>query len=312
MDYGPYRIPNLRSLIVFESAARHGNFSKAAGELHTSQPAVSRHIASLEEQLSTKLFERSRSGVTLTDAGERFRDAVVAGLRVIHSGVAEAISQSDGKQVVITCSHDISHLVIFPRFDALQDAVGEETRVRLLTYRDDPREQTNDPLTDVEVIWSKANPFPDMAAEETAILFNEEVQLICSPDFAAAHAETLAKPMTEWSGLTVLDFKRPNQGWITWTDWCSRSEQPFPPLLRESFDTYIQVLEAAATGRGVALGWRTCIDPYLDTGALVMLDDAFVQFDGRLFAALTAKGRKNPFARTCFVFFMRWAFNRGT
>ena len=312
MDRGLYRIPKLSSLIAFESAARNGNFSKAAGELNTSQPAVSRHIASLEKQLSTKLFNRSRSGVTLTDAGQRFRDAVVAGLGVIHAGTAEAITQSDGERVVVTCSHDISHLVIFPRFDALQDAVGKETRVRLLTYRDYPRVQPNDPLTDVEVIWSDANPFPHVAAEETAILAKEQVQMVCSPDYATAHAQTLAKPMAEWQGLTVLDFKRPNQGWVTWTDWYSGSEQPFPPLRHESFDTYIQVLEAAAAGCGIALGWRACIGQYLGTGALVMLDDDFVHFNGRLLAVLTAKGRKNPVALKCLEFFQRWAFDRGT
>ena len=55
---------------------------------------ISRHISSLEIQLSVRLFERSRSGVSLTDAGHHFRDAVVTGLRVIHAGAAETASLS--------------------------------------------------------------------------------------------------------------------------------------------------------------------------------------------------------------------------
>ena len=312
MDRGIYRIPKLSSLIFFESAARHGNFSKAASELQTSQPAVSRQIARLEKELSTKLFERSRSGVTLTDSGRRFRDAVVAGLGVIHAGAAEAVNQSNGNQVVVTCSHDISHLVIFPRYDALQDAVGEETRIRLLTYRQYPKIQPDDPLTDLEVIWNVSNVVQGMSTDNSATLFSEHVQLICSPDYAAAHADTIAKPFAEWRGLTLLDLKRPNQGWATWSDWYSKAECPFPPLRHQGFDTYIQVLEAAATGRGIALGWRNCIEQYVNTGALVMLNDAFVEFEGRLVATLTTKGRKNPVARKCLEFFKRLGLDRDT
>ena len=94
-NQGLYRIPSGSALIAFESAARHENFSRAASELCTSQAVISRHILSLETQLSVRLFERSRSGVSLTDAGHHFRDAVVTGLRVIHDGAAETASLSD-------------------------------------------------------------------------------------------------------------------------------------------------------------------------------------------------------------------------
>ena len=95
---GQYRIPSEGALIAFESAARHENFSRAASELGTSRTVISRHISSLETQLSVRLFERSRSGVSLTDAGHHFRDAVVTGLRVIHSSAAEIASLSDDTQ----------------------------------------------------------------------------------------------------------------------------------------------------------------------------------------------------------------------
>ena len=86
---GQYRIPSEGALIAFESAARHENFSRAASELGTSPAVISRYISSLETQLSVRLFERSRSGVSLTDAGLHFRDAVVTGLRVIHAGARD-------------------------------------------------------------------------------------------------------------------------------------------------------------------------------------------------------------------------------
>ncbi|MGB0977226.1 MAG: LysR substrate-binding domain-containing protein [Prolixibacteraceae bacterium] len=55
--------------IVFLSVARQLNFTKAAEELHISQPAVTKHIKLLEESLETTLFERKGNRIALTDEG---------------------------------------------------------------------------------------------------------------------------------------------------------------------------------------------------------------------------------------------------
>ncbi|MCF2488774.1 LysR substrate-binding domain-containing protein [Dyadobacter sp. CY347] len=57
-------------LQVFNTVARRLNFTKAAAELYITQPAVTKHIHELENQLNTKLFERNGSRVKLTQAGE--------------------------------------------------------------------------------------------------------------------------------------------------------------------------------------------------------------------------------------------------
>lgn len=59
-------------LHVFISVAQHLSFTKAAGELHISQPAVSRHIQELESTYKVQLFERTGSKITLTAVGETF------------------------------------------------------------------------------------------------------------------------------------------------------------------------------------------------------------------------------------------------
>ena len=104
----PYRIPPANALIAFENAARHANFTLAARELRTSQAAARRQIGKRETWLSARLFERSRAGATLTDAGVRFQDGVAAGLAAIHRGAAEAAELSNAGQVVIACSHETS------------------------------------------------------------------------------------------------------------------------------------------------------------------------------------------------------------
>lgn len=59
-------------LKVFDTVARKLNFTKAAEELHISQPAVTKHIKEIETQLSTQLFERNGTKIKLTEAGEVF------------------------------------------------------------------------------------------------------------------------------------------------------------------------------------------------------------------------------------------------
>ncbi len=60
----------LRQLKVFESVARHLNYTRAAGELHLSQPAVSMQVKQLEDSLGVALLEQLGKRVHLTEAGQ--------------------------------------------------------------------------------------------------------------------------------------------------------------------------------------------------------------------------------------------------
>ena len=298
---GPYRIPPTSALIAFESAARHGNFSRAARELRTSQSAISRHIASLERQLSTRLFHRSRTGVSLTDAGSRYRDAVAIGLGAIHAGAAEVAELSSVEQVelVIACSDEISHLFLMPRYDALQKALGEQVRIRLLTYQHNIRYLPPTPVADVLLTWDQATNTP----EDCAVILKEKLSPLCSPGYAALHAETLRRPVTDWSKLTFLDTSRTNEGWTSWDEWFDVVGRPSPEPRYANYDNYTYILEAAAAGQGIVLGWRHFIERYLESGALISLDDKFVETDNRFCAVVTKKGRQRPLARKCMNFF---------
>ena len=59
----------LRQLKVFESVARHLSFTRAAEELHLSQPAVSMQIKQLEEHVGVSLLEQFGKRNYLTEAG---------------------------------------------------------------------------------------------------------------------------------------------------------------------------------------------------------------------------------------------------
>ena len=59
-------------LRCFIEVARQLNFARAAETLYISQPAVSRQIHALENELGVRLFDRTRHVVALTSAGESF------------------------------------------------------------------------------------------------------------------------------------------------------------------------------------------------------------------------------------------------
>lgn len=68
---------NSQQIEYFLEVVRQGSFTKAAKILFTSQPSLSRQITKLEEELGTSLFNRSRSGVALSQMGQKYYDVFV-------------------------------------------------------------------------------------------------------------------------------------------------------------------------------------------------------------------------------------------
>ena len=60
---------DIRILRYFLTVAKEQNFTKAAEQLHITQPTLSRQLAALEEELGTDLFIRGSRSITLTEAG---------------------------------------------------------------------------------------------------------------------------------------------------------------------------------------------------------------------------------------------------
>lgn len=88
---------DLRQLRYFTAVARHGSISVAAQAVHIAQPALTRQMQALEDELGTLLFERTTRGVTLTDAGRQLledadkllEDAAAAAQRAQRAGRGE-------------------------------------------------------------------------------------------------------------------------------------------------------------------------------------------------------------------------------
>lgn len=88
-----------RQIEYFVAVVDHGGFSRAAAEIHITQPALSQGIAQLEKELGTLLFRRTTRGVVLTAAGkaaiEPARQAL-RGLGSVQTAVSEVMGVTGG------------------------------------------------------------------------------------------------------------------------------------------------------------------------------------------------------------------------
>ena len=70
---------------IFYTVANNKNITKAAEELNISQPAISKSIKNLEEQLGGQLFVRTKRGVILTNEGREFYNYIKQAIEYISS-----------------------------------------------------------------------------------------------------------------------------------------------------------------------------------------------------------------------------------
>ncbi|MBX2884965.1 MAG: LysR family transcriptional regulator [Granulosicoccus sp.] len=92
---------NLRWLKDFIAVAELGSFSRAAESRAITQPAMSRHIKGLEDQLGFQLIDRSIFPATLTTAGQKFYALSLTMLEEFDQGVSEILKQSESDAGVI-------------------------------------------------------------------------------------------------------------------------------------------------------------------------------------------------------------------
>lgn len=107
-------LPPLNALVVFEAAARHGNFTRAAEELAVAQPAVTRHIAKIEDWIGSTLFRRRGSRVELTQKGRDLAEISTSVFDRLELGVRD-LARSAGQDLIVGSSFGVAHLWLMPR-----------------------------------------------------------------------------------------------------------------------------------------------------------------------------------------------------
>jgi LysR family transcriptional regulator, benzoate and cis,cis-muconate-responsive activator of ben and cat genes len=122
----------LRHLRYFVAVAEAENVSRAALKLHVSQPALSRQIRDLEEELGFKLLERSAKSVRLTEAGRVFLTESRAALQRVDDAVnaARMIATGSRSELHVGYAPTLTVRLLPPALRAFQNAMPA-VRVKL-------------------------------------------------------------------------------------------------------------------------------------------------------------------------------------
>ncbi len=112
----------LRQLRYFLAIAEHGTFSKAASKVFVAQSALSHQLAQLEDELGARLFERSRRGAELTEAGVVFHAYALSILRQVEDAASSVsgLTDSPAGKVVFGIPHSASQALALPLLNAVR------------------------------------------------------------------------------------------------------------------------------------------------------------------------------------------------
>lgn len=260
------RLPPLASVRVFEAAARHENFTRAAGELGMTQAAVSYQIRLLEERLGLSLFTRSRQRVILSAAGRRIAPALSAAFDSIADAFS-ALVDEDESVLSIDTAQTFATNCLAGRLGAFQIerpelAVRLHTTSRLVDFaRDD---------ADVAIRMGRG-PWPGLRQD---FLFHLHSTPMCSPDYRDRHG--IERP----DDLLRLNRLNPQDEW--WTLWLTRAgvAEPEPGAAGIRLDSQVAEGQAALAGHGVGMLTPMFWKAELASGRLV-----------QLFSLVTCEGR---------------------
>jgi LysR family glycine cleavage system transcriptional activator len=267
------RLPPLNALRAFEAAARHLNFSRAAEELTVTPGAVSQQIQNLEDYVGAPLFKRTPRGLLLTDSAQMALPA----LREAFDRLAEAASlltaAVDGRRLTLTAPPSFAAKWLVPRLGRFE-AKHPQVDVWLSADMDLVDFATSD--VDLAIRYG-AGPYPGL---EAIRLINETVLPVMSPELMASHPvrtpADLANHVLLHDGSPDADESCPD--WQMWL--AARGVRGLDANRGPRFNQSSLVIEAAVSGRGVALAKRTLAQDDLDAARLLapMPDPTIVDF----------------------------------
>lgn len=241
------RLPPLNSLRVFESAARHLSFTKAAEELHVTPGAVSQQIKALEDFIGTPVFRRHKRTLLLTDEAQ-------AGLPVLREGfekLAEAArliaARADSGKLTVSVAPSLAAKWLVPRLDRFHTR-HPDVDVWVSADMDVVDFSVDD--VDVAIRYGPGG-YVSLVVEH---LMAESIVPVCSPGLMIG-AHPLKSPH-DLAHHTLLHDGSPDQDQScpTWPMWLKAAGVTGVDGSRgPKFNQSSLVIEAAVAGKGVAL-----------------------------------------------------------
>jgi LysR family glycine cleavage system transcriptional activator len=273
-------IPPLAAIRVFEAAARHLSFTRAAQELGMTQAAVSYQIKLLEERVGAPLFLRRPREVALTEAGERLAPEVSRAFDILRDAFVDFGAREHGTLIVNTM-HTFAAQWLAPRLGIFQlrhpeIAVRLETTDRLIDFA---REQTD------VVVRAGRGKWPGLSAVK---LIDVRFTPMLSPALAATIGG-VHEP-ADILKLPLLDSDDP--WWIRWLDAYGLphdvlKQQKTPSMNMQTFDAI-----AAIAGQGVTLLTPEYFQRELAEGRLIQPFERIIDV-GTSYWLAYPEGRRN-------------------
>ena len=199
----PLRHASLRRLRVFEAVARHRSFSRAAAELHLTQPAVSMQVRQLEEEIGLSLVEQMGRRLDVTRAGRE----IVACARAVSERLREseealaALKGTGGGELAIAVTSTAKYFA--PRLLAEFRRSHPQARLRLVVSN---REAVVRELTDNTVDLAVMGRPPRGLDTEAAPFARHPIAIIAAPDHPLVGRKRL--PLERLAGETFIIRER--------------------------------------------------------------------------------------------------------
>lgn len=252
------RIPSTTALTVFESAARHESFTRAADELALTQSAVCRQIASLEGQLGLKLFRRTRRGVRLTDAGADYAQRVAERLDALERDTLELMSGAARTPVIeLAVVPTFGTRWLLPRLPAFLAEAGVQINLHART-----RPFLFDDTGIDAAIYAGDGHWPGCV---TRRVLSEQLIAVCSPALLAGRAAPLA--LDALATLPLLQQTTRPHAWRRWFE--AAGVRVEGDLRGPQYEQFSMSVQAAVLGLGVALVPDILVGEELAQGRLV-------------------------------------------
>ncbi|MCS3532101.1 LysR family transcriptional regulator [Chryseobacterium sp. JUb7] len=122
-------------LKVFHTVATRSSFTRASEELNISQPAVTKHIKEIENQLNTKLFDRKGTSIQLTPSGKilfEYAEKIRNIYRDLEFEINQINQQHKGK-LIIGASTTVAQYIL-PEILAKFNAYYKDLKIELITH----------------------------------------------------------------------------------------------------------------------------------------------------------------------------------
>lgn len=261
-------VTNANALLVFESAARLCSFTRAAEELGISQPAVTRHVRTVEAAVGRPLFKRDHNRLSLTDDGLRLWSSVAAGFGEIAGTLESLHREARGQRLVFATHAGFAQQWLMPRFSDMCELLsGFDVR---LMISDSTRELDRGDF-DFAVRVGRG----DWRDQGCHRLIPEIVTPVAAPGLLEAMPGLRGAAPADLLSAPLLHMDAGDKPWTTWRGWFQAmgvADAPPPPGVL--YNNYPLVLQEVLEGRGVALGWRPLTDHLVAQGTLVPLGPA--------------------------------------